>query len=73
VLTSLVTTALAEAGGIDVASSSKVAACLRQAGQTTGAPFDPALAPDAARTAEVDQMLVPCASWASAWPPARSS
>ena len=57
-LTSLVTTALAEAGGIDVASSSKVVACLRGAGQSQGAAFDPGVAAEAARAAQVDLMVV---------------
>ncbi len=57
-LTSLVTTALAESGGIDVASSSKVVAALRRAGSTPGAAFDPGIAAEAARDAEVELMLV---------------
>jgi len=57
VLTSLVTTALAEAGGIDVASGSKVAACVRQAGPPDGGALDAAHAVEAARLAGVDLVL----------------
>ena len=58
VLMGLVTTDLAETGGLQVASSSKILAAIRQAGGSDGGGFDAALAPGAAEFAGINIMLV---------------
>jgi tetratricopeptide (TPR) repeat protein len=58
VLMGLVTTDLAETGGLSVASSSKILAAIRQAGGAEGGRFDAALAPEAAKLAGANVMLV---------------
>jgi len=57
VLMGLVTTGLAESGGLNVASTAKVLAARRQVGAGDRV-FDVSLAPDAARSAGADVMLV---------------
>ena len=57
VLMGLVTTDLAETGGLQVVSSSKVLAAIRSAGSGSGG-FDAAVAPEAAKLAGANIMLV---------------
>ena len=56
-LVGLITTGLADSGGIEVVSSAKVMTSLKQAG-VSGGGFDPTLAADAARLAGAGTMIV---------------
>jgi tetratricopeptide (TPR) repeat protein len=57
-LMGLVTTDLAERGGLEVVSTSKVLAAMKTAGVAAGNPFEAAVAPAVARTAGAGVMLV---------------
>ena len=57
VLMGLVTTDLAETGGLQVVSSSKVLAAIRQTAGSSGGGFDAAVAPEAAKQAGANIML----------------
>jgi serine/threonine protein kinase/tetratricopeptide (TPR) repeat protein len=58
ILAGLITTDLAESGGLRIVSSSKVLAALQQAGPPGGTTFHVSTAPEAARRAGVDIMIV---------------
>jgi tetratricopeptide (TPR) repeat protein/TolB-like protein len=57
-LMALISTDLGEGGGLSVISTPKMLSALKQAGQSEGKGFDAALAPEAARLAGADLILV---------------